>query len=264
MVVRLNDVVSIEALDMFPSPRVLATGVKQHLELLAPNIVDGSFGSYEEYITRHIGLLQADCFVGVTSDMQWFQINCGLRDEMEREELKRFGNEPTYKAMQKYFCNIYVECEVVGVGLMLDRAEAPSMALSFKLYNPNVAGGAEGLAPASSPIDWNSTSKLARGALVALSFDYFRSVYWATVSHSDPLLLSSGLTMVALAVAGEEQRFQRELFLRGHGAGLLMAEGEGLFGAFSTVLTSLLNKRSTGLPFTQVYINRQSDSHVYT
>jgi hypothetical protein len=65
-------------------------------------------------------------------------------------------------------------------------------------------------------------------------------------------------------VAGEEQRFQRELFLRGHGAGLLMAEGEGLFGAFSTVLTSLLNKRSTGLPFTQVYINRQSDSHVYT
>ena len=62
--------------------------------------------------------------------MQWFQINCGQRDEEERDELKFLANEPTFVPGSKYYCNIYVECEVLGVAMVLDMGEAPSFVVS--------------------------------------------------------------------------------------------------------------------------------------
>lgn len=238
------------ALAMVPRLDQLREPCRRYIYHLPENIIDRPYSSADEYWTRQFFLLQADCFMGMQADIQWLQIFARERDEEQAQDLQQLSNLPVFVPGSKYYCNIYVDCEVRAFA-MLDIGENVAYAISFKLYNPS--HNSLTLEPHHAPIDWTRSNKLTRGRLVALSFDKFQStVFWAHIAAHDVLLVANGLTLVSFLDNGKS--FLSALSARRSCEGLVMVEGEMLFAAYSCTLGSLLALRNSNMPFEDEFV----------
>ncbi|KAK2142651.1 hypothetical protein LSH36_929g00077, partial [Paralvinella palmiformis] len=184
----------------------------------------GKYPSVESYLDTHFRLLREDFMRPLRQG-----INNYLNTTRKLQERQQLQNVRIYQ-------NVHVKYPVCT-------PDGISYKISFDVNRLH-------------SVRWENTKRLIYGALVCLSPDSFKTIYWATVSHRHPEQLKNGTV---------EVRFQNataEVSQIGTNQKLIMAESAAYFEAYRHVLQGLKNLHEENLPFLRYLVTCEKDVQV--